>query len=271
MQLGNVPGHRPLALLARHWRLIRTLTLRDLQARYRESAGGVLWAVLHPLVLLLLYTFVFSTVLQIRLGPEAGTPYFAIFLLVGLLPWQAVHEALTRSTTVLLEHPTLVKRTPFPTEILPAFVTLSALVTQLVATALLIGLLVALGHPPRASLALFPLLLALQAALTLGLGWALASLNVYLRDVGHVLGIGLTLWVFLTPIFYPSTLFPPAARFLLLANPLAILVEAYRAILIRAAWPDPGPLLLLIVAAAALLGGGFWLFRRLEPGFADVM
>lgn len=266
-----MPGAGALALLYRHRALIRAFTARDLQSRYRGSVGGFLWAVAHPLALLLLYTFVFSWILEIRLGPEVGTPYFPVFLLAGLLPWQAVQEALSRSTGVLLEHPTLVKRTPFPTEILPAFVTLSALVAQLIGTALLILLLVALGRLPGASLALLPLLWGLQIVMTLGIGWGLASLNVYLRDVGHLLGIGLTLWLFLTPIFYPPSLFPRAARFLLLVNPLAVLMDAYRAILLRGAWPDPALLLLLALFAAAFFSLGFWLFRRLQPGFADVV
>lgn len=264
-------GPQGLAVLYRHRGLIRAFTIRDLQSRYRGSVGGLVWSVVHPLALLVLYTFVFSWILEIRLGPEVGTPYFPVFLLAGLLPWQAVQEALSRSTVVLLEHPTLVKRTPFPTEILPAFVTLSALVAQLIGTGLLIVLLMALGHLPGASLALLPLLLALQVGMTLGLGWTLAGLNVYLRDVGQLLGIGLTLWVFLTPIFYPPTLFPRAARFLLLVNPLAILVDAYRAVLIRGGWPAPAPLLVLTACAGALFAFGFWLFRRLQPGFADAV
>jgi ABC-type polysaccharide/polyol phosphate export permease len=232
---------------------------------------GLLWAVIHPLAFLLLYTFVFSWVLEMRLGPEIGTPHFPLFLLAGLLPWQAVQEALGRATGALLGQPTLVKRTPFPTEILPVTVVLSALAAQLVGTAILVLLLAGAGQPPRPALLLFPVLLGLQVVLTLGLGWALASLNVFLRDVGQLLGIGLTLWMFLTPIFYPPSLFPRAARVLLVINPLAVLVEGYRAILLRGDWPAPGPLVLLGLLAVAICAAGLWLFRRLQPGFADAI
>jgi ABC-type polysaccharide/polyol phosphate export permease len=262
---------RAVRMLVAHRLLLARLVARDLASRYRGSAVGLLWAVLHPLAFLLLYTFVFSWVLEVRLGPDVGTPHFPLFLLAGLLPWQAIQEALGRATGVILGQPSLVKRTPFPTEILPATVVLSALAAQLVGTALLVVLLAGFGQPPRPALLLFPVLLGLQVVLTLGLGWALASLNVYLRDVGHLLGIGLTLWMFLTPVFYPPTLFPRPARFLLVINPLAVLVESYRAILLRGVWPAPAPLLALGLLAAGLFAGGFWLFRRLQPGFADAI
>jgi ABC-type polysaccharide/polyol phosphate export permease len=247
------------------------LVARDLESRYRGSAGGLLWAVLHPLALLGLYTFVFAWVLEVRLGPEVGTPHFPLFLLVGLLPWQAMQEGLGRAAGILLEQPTLVKRTPFPTAILPATAVVVPLAAQLVGTGLLLLLLAGSGRPPGVSLLLYPGLLAAQVALTLGLGWALASLNLYVRDVGQLLGIALTLWVFLTPVLYPPTLYPRPLRVLLVINPLAVLVESYRAILLRGTWPMPLPLLVLALAAGGALAGGAWLFRRLQPGFADVV
>jgi len=99
----------------------------------------------------------------------------------------------------------------------------------------------------------------------------LSAVNVYFRDIASIMETLMLAWFFLTPIFYPPSLFPRAARLLLLVNPLAVLMDAYRAILLRGAWPDPAPLLLLALWAAALFSSGFWLFRRLQPGFADAV
>lgn len=257
-------------MLARHRGLIRAFTARDILARYRGSVGGLAWSVVQPLALLALYTLVFSWILEIRLGPDVGTDSFALFLLAGLLPWQAIQEGLTRSAGVLLEHSMLVKRTPFPTDILPVYVSFSALTFQLIGTAVLLVAMLP-RRPPTPALLAFPVLLALQVLLTVGLGWMIASVNVYVRDVGQLLGIALTLWMFLTPIVYPPSLVPAGLRFLLGVNPLALLVEGYRRILLQGSWPSPVSLTILAAMALAAFSGGFALFRRLQPGFADVL
>jgi lipopolysaccharide transport system permease protein len=226
---------------------------------------------LQPLLLLALFTFVFAKVLRVRLGPEVGTASFPLFLFCGILPWQAIQESLSRSVGTLLEHTTLVKRNLFPVEVLPLSVVASALVTQAVGTVILGAALVLTGHGLRLTATALPLLIALQFLLTAGLSWALASLNVFVRDIGQVLGMALTLWVFLTPIFYPASAYPSGLAFLLSLNPLALLVEGYRDILLRGVLPGSHPLALLSTFALTVFLAGHWLFRRLRPGFTDLL
>lgn len=251
--------------------LILRFVQRDLQSRYRGSFGGLLWTVLNPLILLALFTVVFSSILRIRLGPEAGTPYFAIFLFCGMLPWMAIQDGLTRSSHSLLENAPLIKRTVFPVALLPIFAPVTALVHQAVGTAVLLAALIVTRQGLSLALPFLLVLMAIQLLFTVGLGWALASLAVFFRDIGQFLSLALTLWVFLTPIFYPPSMIPEGLRFLLVANPLALFVGAYRDVLLLGALPSPGTVGALALFGGIMSLGGYTLFRRLEPAFADVL
>lgn len=257
--------------LTARWPLIKSFVLRDLRSRYRGSFAGMLWPILYPLILLTLFTVVFSSILRIRIGPEAGTPHFAIFLFCGLLPWMAIQEGLTRASHALLEHAPLIKRTVFPTAVLPVVPALTALIHQVAATGVFIAVVLLIEQRVSPALPFVAVLMALQLAFTVGLGWALASLTVFFRDMGQVLGLGLTLWIFLTPIFYPPSMMPEGLRFLLVINPLALLVEAYRAVLLLGVLPSPRTLAALLAFAALSSLAGYAVFRRLRPAVADAL
>jgi len=260
-----------LAGLARNRSLIWRFVRRDLAARYRGSIGGGAWSVIQPLILLALFNFVFAEILKVRLGPEVGTSSFPLFLFCGILPWQALAESLSRSTTTLLENATLIKKNLFPVEVLPVTLAASGVVAQMIGTLILVAALWVGGHGLSPVALMLPVLLALQFMLMVGLGWILASLNVFVRDIGQVLGAVLTLWVFLTPIFYPPSAYPPRFAFLVAINPLAILVEGYRDIFLRGAAPPATAFLTLALFAGSALAAGHWIFGRLRPGFADVV
>jgi lipopolysaccharide transport system permease protein len=260
-----------LRKLLAQWPLIASFVRRDLQSRYRGSFGGMLWTLLNPLILLGLFTLVFSKILKVRLGPESGTTEFALFLFCGMLPWAAIQEALSRSAHVVLENPTLIKRSLFPAIVLPVPLALAGLFHQVIGTGVLVAALVATGHRLTIVLPLVVILMAVQVVFTIGLGWLLASLTVFFRDIGQFLGLAFTLWMFLTPIFYPPSQVPPELRFLLVVNPLALLVESYRTVLLQGGLPHAGLLLGLAVFAAASLVVGYVTFRKLEPAFADVL
>lgn len=234
--------------------------------------GGVAWALVHPLLLLGFYTLVFAGIFRVRLAPDAGPEGFAFFLFAGMLPWLAFQEALNRACASLLEQAPLIKRHVFPVEVLPLVPTVSTLVQQLIGLGVLLMALAVLGRLANPwTLTVLPLLLALQWGLTAGGAWVVASLNVFVRDVGHAVAAGLVLLAFLTPIFYPPTLLPPELRFLLKVNPLAPLLGAYRAVILAGQLPAPGELATVGTAALLLFPAGFLLFRRLKPGFADVL
>jgi len=260
----------PFRTLVRHRSTIEAFVRRDIRARYVNSVLGLSWAILVPLTLLSLYTFVFSYILKLRLGGSGTTASFAVYLFCGMLPWLAFAEGVTRSTSVVLEHAHLIKKVVFPSEILPVFVVLAALVSELAGLLLLLAYVGVLHGLAWTVLAL-PLVLALQLMLTLGLGWFLASINVFLRDVGQVLGLVVTLAMFLTPIFYPADLVPARFRWLLALNPLHHLVDAYRALVLEQRLPSAGGIGLLAAMALVAFVLGHWAFQRAKPAFVDVI
>jgi lipopolysaccharide transport system permease protein len=232
---------------------------------------GLSWAVIQPLALLVLYTFVFSYVLRLRLGGADSTATFALYLFCGMLPWLAFSEGLTRSATVILEQAHLIKKVVFPSEILPPYVVTSALVIELFGLAVLLVAVAVFYRGPSWSMLLLPPILLLQFLLTVGVGWLLASVNVFLRDVGQVLGLGLTLWLFVTPIFYPAELVPARFRWVLDLNPMYYLVQAYRDVLLEQRAPLLSHGIALAAMALAVFVVGHWFFRRSRPAFVDVL
>jgi lipopolysaccharide transport system permease protein len=250
--------------------LIRTMVRRDILSRYRGSFGDVLWTLIHPLLLMATYFFVFGIVLRTRFGADQSTFGFGFYFLAGMLPWLAFSEAVGRSPYVVLEHRNFVKKLVFPVETLPVNLALAGLVTQAFAIGVFTILLAARGTLPSTVLWL-PALLIPQFLFTLGLCWFLAALGAYVRDLGQVMGFLLTLWFFLTPICYPETLLPPGAREILAGNPIYMLVRGYRAIFLEGSAPD-GAILwkLWLVGGIAFLTGHAW-FYKLKKNFADVI
>ena len=261
----------PFRTLIVHRKVIGTFVRRDIRGRYVNSVLGLAWAVIQPLSLLVLYTFVFSVVLGIRLGRDTSTTGFAFYLFCGMLPWLAFAEGLTRSTSAIVDHAHLIKKVVFPSEILPAYVVASALVTELIALGIFVVVASVFYQPPGWTLLGLPVVIAFQVMLTLGLGWFLASLNVFLRDIGQGLGLALTLWMLLTPIFYPPDMVPPRFRWVLGWNPLHYLVQAYRDVLLDHRLPALSHLVALGTIAVAAFLAGSWFFRRSKNAFIDVI
>lgn len=261
----------PFRLLLTHRGTIEAFVRRDIRGRYAASVMGLSWAIIQPLALLALYTFVFAYVLRIRLGGSGSTAGFAVYLICGMLPWLAFAEGLGRSATVILEHTHLIKKVVFPAEILPAYVVVSALVMQLVGLVLLLAGVGLFYRGPRWPLILLPVIIVLQFLLTMGLGWFLASVNVFLRDVGQALGLILTIWMFLTPIFYPTELVPDRVRWLFPLNPMFHAVQAYRRIVLDQQPPDANHLAVLAAMALTAFLAGHWFFHRSKHAFVDVL
>jgi lipopolysaccharide transport system permease protein len=254
--------------LRHHLFLLRELVKRDFQGRYAGSALGLVWSFLQPLWMLLLFTFVFSTVMKIPLT-GVRTSHFSIFLFCGLLPWMAVQEGVLRSATAITDNSSLVKKLRFPSEILVLAVVLAALLHEAIATLIFLGVLAVLGDLHLGGLPLLLLAVPLQVALALGLGLLLGAVNVFFRDTAQILGMAFTGWFYLTPIVYPAAQVPARFRPWIELNPLTSLVELYRQAFLGgqvALVPGTGALAL---AAAVLLSAGFLLFRRLKAAFVD--
>lgn len=254
-----------------HWRLVWHFVLRDLKGRYAGSLMGVFWAVVHPLLLLLLYTFVFSFALRIRVGAEVGTEYFPLFLAAGLIPWIAFQESLSRSATSVLDHASLIKRLAFPSEILAPFLVFSSFLHQCAGLAVLVGFMGVLGEVPGPQAILVIGLFPLQLLFTLGLAWLLSVALVYFRDLGQLLGPGLTAWFFLTPVVYPLTAVPEGVRWWLGWNPTAILIEMYRGLLLREEVPPLGSVAGFALLAGITAGIGYACFIRAKGDLVDLV
>ena len=260
-----------LRKLIRHHGLIRNMVVRDLKGRYVGSAMGFFWSVIHPLVLLVSYTFVFSVVLHQQLGPEAGISSFAIYLFCGILPWLIFQETLTRSSNILVENANLITKTLFPAEILPLSVLLANLVNHLIGVGIL--LVIVLVGFQKFSLWVFlaPLYLLALLLFALGLSWIISSIQVFLRDTAQVLTVALTFWFWFTPIFFDERRIPASLVFLMRINPLAEIVNGYRHCFLSGeppSWQRLG-ILYAVALTAFIAGGGF--FRYTKKSFADVL
>ena len=248
--------------------LIETLVVRELKARYRGSVLGFFWSFVNPLLLLLVYSFVFSVVLP---GFRGDLEPYALFLFCGLLPWTWFSSALLESSNALIMNGNLINKVQFPAEVLPIVAVLSNMVHFFLALPVLGGFLLFYAAPLRlAELVWFPVVILVQLILSLGLGLLLSALTVHFRDLKDLLANLLTLWFFCTPIIYPMSMLPANGRFLMNLNPFAHLAISYQEILFY-----DGPfghwkwLLVLLVASVGLLAVGYMLFDRLRDSFAE--
>ncbi len=209
--------------------MIKSMAIRDIRARYVGSFLGIFWSIIHPLTQLLIYYFVFSVILKIKLGPEYGGTNFAVWLVAGLLPWMFFADVLTRSPGAVLEQSSLVSKTVFPSEILPFTLLIAAIINHLIGVVIFIGLLVFFGYSITLKILLIIPILLTTAIFALGLSWMLSALNVFLRDIGQVIGVLVNIWFFLTPIVYPRHGIPENLQLLFGLNPMLYSVEGYRA------------------------------------------
>ena len=267
----RLPGTLFVRNLIERRSLLFQLVRRDFEQRFVGSAIGWVWGIIHPLVLLLSWSFVFSICLRVKLGPNEVTQNYPLFLFAGMLPWLLFSETVQRSSASLIEHANLITKTVFPAEVVPVSVFLSCLVSHLMALALVIAAVALWLNHISITLTLLPVYMLLLGMFAVGIGWVVASLQVYLRDTAQVLSVVLTLWFWSTPIFITEEQFPEGFRFLLTGNPLSFVVRAYREILLSHRLPGLEDLAIfaLYSVAAFVIGGLF--FRYMKHGFADVL
>ena len=251
--------------------LILNFVVRDLKARYVGSFMGLFWSVIHPIVLLVSYTFVFSVIFGIRPQPDAGTTSFPLLLFCSILPWLFFQDTLQRSSTIIIDNANLVTKTLFPSEILPLVILLSSFVNHLIGFAILLCIIFFVLGKVSVFILLIPVYLFLLMLFTLGISWFVSSLNVFVRDISQVLSVILTFWFWFTPIFYATNRFPPKLLFLINFNPLAHIVTGYRDCLLRMRMPDLNILAILGLASLAVFVLGGLFFRKTKREFVDVL
>ena len=261
---------QPFLSIWRNRSLIRSMVRRDIAGRYAGSHAGVFWTIIHPLLLMLTYAFVFGLVLQTRFANDNRPSSFVLYFLAGMLPWLPFSEAAGRAAGVIVEHANFVKKLVFPLDILPVNVVFAGLFSQFFGVLVFFGALLLFGRDIYWTALYLPLLIVPQVLFTLGVCWLLAALGVMFRDLGQLIGFVITLWFFLTPICYDESLL---ARYhwLFAVNPFYILVRAYRAVLLEQTAPDWQSLLWLSAASALIFLLGYGWFHRTRQQFADLL
>jgi ABC-type polysaccharide/polyol phosphate export permease len=269
--MARVPGTLFTKNLVERRGLIFQLVRRDFEQRFVGSAAGWLWGLIHPLVLLLSWTFVFSICLKMTLPPGEVTKSYALYLFAGMLPWLLFTDTVTRSSSSMLDHANLITKTVFPAEVVPISVFLSSLISHGMALVLVIAAIAVKENHITPLLLLLPVYMALLGLFSIGIGWIAASLQVYLRDTVQMVSVILTFWFWLTPIFITEEQVPEQLQFLIAGNPLAYIVRAYRQALLSYQPPSIGEFAIVAACAAGtfILGGLF--FRHMKRGFADVL
>jgi homopolymeric O-antigen transport system permease protein len=262
---------RPLWELPQRFDLVRSLARRELVARYKGSALGVIWGVLTPIVMIAIFTFIFAGIFGARFGATGSSWDYALYLFCGLLPWNMFQESLIISATTVVTHANLVKRVVFPLETLPIANTLAALGNQLFGTLALVVAIVLLRGQLHATIAWLPVLWLPQLIATLGAAWLIASLGVFLRDIAQGISLFLMAWMYLTPILYPESIVPARYRFYVNINPFTPLVRSYRRIFIEGSMPDWPGLAYFSAFAIVLFVFGYWWFAKTRKNFADVI
>lgn len=255
--------------------LLKTLVQRDLAARYKGSVLGNLWPLLNQLSQLLIYTYVFSVILKVKL-PATNLPEnsfnFGLWLFAGLVPWIAFTSGFMQAANVVVVQPNLVKKVVFPLSLLPLVPVLSAFIESTFGLMALIFMLAISSDTLHPTLFLLPLVWGTQLLFTAGLGYLTSGFTVFLRDIPQTLIVLVNLWFYLTPICYPATVIPEQWRELVFwLNPMAAIAETYRDLILVGEINHPGEWAVASLISLIIFGLGFWSYRRLRPAFADVI
>ncbi len=268
-------SYNPLSLVLLPWRyreLVLPLARRRILSRYRGSVLGVLWAVLNPLFMLAIYTFIFSVVFQAKWGADPGSRSgFALFLFSGLILYSVFSECVNEAPSLLITNKLYIQQLVFPTEVL-AWISLLGSLFHLVVNWMILTLFYsAVIGAPSFSVLYLPLTAIPIVLLSLGAVWFISSIGIYLRDLGHVVGLLTTALLFLSPIFYPASAVPAAFQAYYALNPFVHILETSRAVLFHGSPPEWGALIISILGSWLFAWLGFIWFMKAKKGFSDVI
>lgn len=258
-----------LVQLWRYRAFILGLVSRDFRSRYLNSVLGSLWSILNPLALIMVYSLVFSQVMRTRLPGVDDALGYSIYLCAGLFPWQYFQEVLQRCQNVFLEQANILKKVSFPRTSLPLYIFISSSINFGIIFALYLCFLAVVGKWPGWPVISVIPLLVLQQGFAVGLGVFLGTLHVFFRDTGHILGIVLQFWFWLTPIVYPAQVIPERLSWLLKFNPMTRVVQGHQNIFLYGVWPDFYRLIPVAVLAVTFMFLGYRTFIKLQKEMLD--
>ncbi len=260
-------------IIFRNRKLLWQLVKRNIQSRYRGSFLGFCWSFIQPLMMLCVYTFVFSIIFKARWGVDTGDSKiaFAVIMFAGMSVFNIFSEGVNGCCLVIAGHQNYVKKVVFPLEILPVMQVMSSFLLGLIWFALLVpGTLFVFGHISW-TIMLLPLTLIPLGLVTLGIGWFVSSLGVYMRDIQHVVGIVIQVLFFMTPIFYPISAVPKDFQVLLRLNPLTMIIDETRNVFLFGKLPDWTSIGIMFLGSIVIAQLGFVWFCKTRKGFADVL
>lgn len=265
----------PLAMFKSLWfnrSLIWQMTKREVTSRYRGSVMGIAWSFFTPILMLFVYTFVFSVVFEARWGVgEESRTYFGLILFVGMIVHGLLAECINRSPGLILSNVNYVKKVVFPLEILPWVAMGSALFNSIVSIFVLLLAQLIIYNFISWTCLLIPLILLPLVFAGMGLAWFLSALGVFMRDIGQVTTIFTTVLLFMSPVFYPLSAIPKEYQVWLQLNPLTLIIEESRKVLIFGSLPDWSTVGIALIVSLVIAATGFWWFQKTRKGFADVL
>jgi lipopolysaccharide transport system permease protein len=269
----NLQAFRELAsLLFHHWTLTFEMSRREITEKYRGQFFGTFWTIGHPLILMVVYIFVFGFVFRVNIGGTPDMPLdYTVYLLSGLIPWLSFQDSMTKASTVIVGNSNLVKQVIFPIEVLPVKIVIAMLFTQLIFLALLAAYTLITHHALLWTYFLLPLLLFLQALGMVGVSYILASTGPYLRDTKDFVQIFCTVSFYVMPMLYLPVAMPGVVRGVLYANPFSYLIWCYQDALYFGRFEHPWAWLIFSLLSLSIFIFGYRVFRRLKTMFGNVL
>lgn len=254
------------------YKLLPPLLLRDIKEKYAGSLLGVFWTVLQPLLNIVLYWVVFSQIIKMKVQTDTGDIPFFAFLLSGILPWFAFQEGITRGASSIIEKRHVIKKVMFPVYLFPLSSVLSAFVHYGIGIVIFLSAYFFLtGHVSVLQIFFIFCLIILQVIFSSGLSLMFSAISVYVRDIVQFLGVAFQVLFYLSTVLYPLTAVPEQLKIVVSLNPFTALSEAYHSIVLRGALPETWSIIYLLASTILSAVTGVWVFRKLKPGFADVL
>ena len=243
--------------------LLKTNVKKEIRGRYKNSILGVLWSFLNPLLQLAVYALIFPLILK------NDIPYYTIFVCVGLIPWTFFTTTVNQAAFTIIANGNIIKKVYFPREILPISVVTSNAVNFVISTIIILAFVIIYGLGVTPYILLYPFILLIQYILLLGISFILSSITVYFRDLEHIIGIILMVMFYATPIVYSLDTLPEPFVTIMQLNPMAHIIEGYRSIFYYQTMPNMNNLLILLAFSIILLVIGYFIFKKLQKGFAE--
>lgn len=253
--------------LLRYKEILYELVKREVKSRYKQSILGYAWVLLVPLINLVVISIVFSFFIRVSTG---GVPY-AMYLFAGLVPWMFTANAITSATGSVVQNNSLITKVALPRYIFPLASVLAKIIDLLLNFLIMAGFMIFFHISFQWTLVFLPIIFLVNFLLILGIGYILSSINVYFRDVENIIGVFLTMWMYLTPVVYPPEIVPESVRFIFNLNPMTPIINSYRNVILYGVPPPWQSFIYTLIFSVLIYLLGLAIYKKLSRNFADVI